>query len=218
MQGDSFIPSLQPQQTDRRSAFTSLAPLPAQQEILIIEGESLGPRHAATLRRDYHVVLMTELAAAKQYLTRTPPALVLADIDSQGDGGIDICHSAKSLRTPATVLMTTSETASVPDVLLAGCDAILLKPFAENLLFARIGRLLRSRSEQLQLRARRGDGASDFSARLQQPLATTNRAWPDTRCLSCGQGGAVSFEFSSHRRSWYACLACKKVWMGKRQE
>jgi DNA-binding response OmpR family regulator len=161
--------------------------------------------------------MLTGLAAAKQYLTKTPPALVVADIDSQGDGGVEICRTAKSLKTPATVLMTTSETTSVPDVLVAGCDGILLKPFAANLLYARIGRLLRTRGEQMQFRAYRGDGVSDASPRL-EPLATTNRAWPDTACPSCGDGGAVSFEFSSHRRAWYACLGCKKVWLSKRQE
>jgi DNA-binding response OmpR family regulator len=102
-------------------------------------------------------------------------------------------------------------------MLVAGCDGILLKPFAANLLYARIGRLLRTRAEQLQFRACRGDGASDVSPRL-EALATTNRTWQDTACPSCRNGGAVSFEFSSHRRAWYACLWCKKVWLGKRQE
>jgi len=161
--------------------------------------------------------MMTELAVAKQYLSKTAPALVIADLDSQGDGGIDICRAAKSLTTPATVLMTASEATSVPDMLAAGCDGILLKPFADNLLYARIGRLLRTRVEELQARARRSDGALNFSHRA-EPLATTNRVWPGTACPSCDHGGAVSFEFSSHRRSWYACPACKKVWLGKRQE
>jgi len=218
MRAESFIPPLQPHHTDRRPVLISPAPIPAQQEILVLEGGSIGAKHAVALRRDYHVVMMTELAVAKLHLSKTAPALVIADIDSLGDGGIDICHTAKSLRTPATVLMTASEATSVPDVLAAGCDGILLKPFADNLLYARIGRLLRTRGEQLQARARLGDGASDFFHRPDPPLATTNRAWPGTACPSCDHGGAVSFEFSSHRRSWYACPACKKVWLGKRQE
>jgi len=217
MRAEPFIPSLQPQQTDRRPAFISPSHPPSQQEVLLIEGESVGAKQAAALSRDYRVVMLTEPAIAKQYLSKTPPALVVADIDSQSDGGVDICRTAKSLKTPVTVLMTTSEATSVPDVLVAGCDGILLKPFAANLLYARIGRLLRTRGEQLQVRAYRGDGASDVTSRL-EPLATTNRTWPDTVCPSCRNGGAVSFEFSSHRRAWYACLGCKKVWLGKRQE
>jgi CheY-like chemotaxis protein len=217
MQADPFVPSLQPQHPDRRPAFV-LPALPPQQEILVVEAESFVALHIAALRGAYRLVTTTDVAVANQYLNRTSPALVIADLDSHGPAGVDLCHAAKSLRTPATVLMTASQTTSVPDVLLAGCDAILLKPFAANLLYARIGRLLRSRVEQLRIRARRADVASDLSTRPEPPLATTNRAWPDTACPSCEHGGAVSFEFSSHRRSWYACLACKKVWLGKRQE
>ena len=216
MRAEPFTPSPEPRQTDRGSVLISPPSIPAQQEILVLEGGPLGARHAAALRRDYRVVMMTEIAVAKQHLSKTAPALVIADIDSQGDRGFDICHAAKSLRTSATVLMTASEATSVPDVLAVGCDGILLKPFADNLLYARIGRLLRMRGERLQARAALGNGAS--SRRPEPPLATTNRAWPDTACPSCDRGGAVSFEFSSHRRSWYACLACKKVWLGKRQE
>jgi DNA-binding response OmpR family regulator len=163
------------------------------------------------------VVTTTNRAVAIQYLSKTPPALVIADIDVDSDAGIDVCRTAKSVRTPATVLITTSEAASVPDLLIAGCDAVLLKPFAENLLYARIGRLLRTRAEQLRVRARRADDGAD-SSEPKSPLSTTNRTWPDTACPSCAHRGAVSFEFSSHRRSWYACLACKQVWIGKRQE
>ena len=217
MQVDPFIPTLQPKPTDRRPSFPPSA-VPPQQEILIVEAESVAAAHVAALRADYRVSTTTDPAIANQYLNRTSPALVVADMDSHRDAGLDICRTAKSLRTPATVLMTTSEAARAPYMLMAGCDAILLKPFAENLLYARIGRLLRSRGEQLKIRARRADASSNFSPRPDPPLATTNRAWPDTSCPSCNHRGAVSFEFSSHRRSWYACLSCRKVWMGKRQE
>ena len=29
---------------------------------------------------------------------------------------------------------------------------------------------------------------------------------------------SLTVVFSSHRRSWYACLGCKQVWIGRRQE
>ena len=217
MRADPSILSLQPEPILKRPALTPPTPFAPQHEILVIEAEPVAAAHVAALRREYRVVTTTNRAVAIQHLNKTPLALVVADIDGDGDAGIDICRTAKSLRTPATVLITTSEAASVPDVLIAGCDAILLKPFAENLLFARIGRLLRTRGEQLRLRARRADDASD-PARPESPLATTNRTWPNTACPSCAHPDAVSFEFSSYRRSWYACLACKQVWIGKRQE
>jgi hypothetical protein len=28
----------------------------------------------------------------------------------------------------------------------------------------------------------------------------------------------TSFEFLSRRRAWYACLACRKVWIAPRQD
>lgn len=177
----------------------------------------MAAEHAAVLRREYRVLATTDVNIAIQYLNKAAPALVVGDIDSLDGTAVDICRAARSARMPATVLMTSSNEASVPDVLNAGCDAILLKPFAANLLFARIGRLLRTRGEQLRLRARQAETTSAFSGR-QEPLASTNRTWPGTNCPACNHHGAVSFEFSSHRRAWYACLACKNVWIARRQE
>jgi CheY-like chemotaxis protein len=210
-------PLLQTPQAERRQAFSSPAPAP-QQEIVIVESEALANEHAGVLRREYRVATTTDVTVALQYVTKSAPALVVADIDSRGELGVHICSAAQALRTPPTVLVITSEETSVPDVLNAGCDAVLLKPFAANLLYARIGRLMRTRSEQLRSRARQPETTSPFSARPEPSLATTNRTWPDTACPTCNHRGAVSFEFSSHRRAWYACLACKNVWVAKRQE
>jgi DNA-binding response OmpR family regulator len=210
-------PLLPPPQVDRRPAFSSPAPAP-QQDILIVASEAAAAEHAAILRREYRVVATTDVTIAIQYLNRgAAPALVMVDIDVHGRAAVDLCRVAKSLRTPATILAIASEPATVPDLLSAGCDAVLLRPFAANLLYARIGRLLRTRGQQLRIRARQAD-ISPSRSPLADPLATTNRTWADTTCPSCSHRGSVSFEFSSHRRSWYACLACKNVWIAKRQE
>jgi transposase-like protein len=96
---------------------------------------------------------------------------------------------------------------------------VLLKPFAPNLLFARIGRLVRARSEMLLTRARQSHlKTAHLSERSEALLAGTNRVWPNTHCPYCSHHGVTSFEFCSHRRAWYACLQCKKVWIAKRQE
>ena len=63
-----------------------------------------------------------------------------------------IVRAAKGLHVPATVLVMTTEVNSVPTLLEAGCDAVLLKPFAPNLLYTRVGRLLRARTEQQRVR------------------------------------------------------------------
>src|SRR5258705_3016745 len=100
MQADPFIPTLQPQPADRRPSFPPSA-APPQQEILIVEAESVAAPHVAALRADYRVVTTTDLAIANQYLNRTSPALVVADIDSHREAALDICRAAQSLRTPA---------------------------------------------------------------------------------------------------------------------
>ena len=99
------------------------------------------------------------------------------------------------------------------------CVSVLLKPFASNLLFARIGRLLRERSATLRDRsARVADKTRHLLDRSNLLIQGTNRVWPTTHCAYCSHSGVTSFEFASHRRAWYACLQCKKVCLGKRQE
>ena len=103
------------------------------------------------------------------------------------------------------MLVTTEQVDRVPEALEARGDGILLKPFAPNLLFARIGRMLRAREQNITgLNSREWD---------------TNRLWKkEMRCPYCELYGVTSFEFASHRRAWFACLRWKRVWLGKRQE
>jgi hypothetical protein len=120
------------------------------------------------------------------------------------------------------VLAITAIPERVPEALKAGCDAVLVKPFAPNLLYARIGRLLRLRSRWLGERAQalserawsqrvRSQCLIEHSHRI---MASTNIVCRDVSCPSCGQPGAVAFDSASHRRMWHACLPCGKVWMG----
>ena len=143
-------------------------------------------------------------ADAVQRLNRERPRIVVIDWDVAHLDGAAICAAAAAL--PATsVLVTTASTERVPAILKAGCHAVLLKPFARNLLAARLGRLLRERPVRNALASRGADSG-------------TNRVWPGTTCPQCHTAGATSFDFSSHRRAWYACLACESVWLGARQE
>jgi DNA-binding response OmpR family regulator len=102
------------------------------------------------------------------------------------------------------VLVTTAVPQRVPAALKAGCHAVLLKPFAPNLIAARVGRLCRE--------------VPAVRAAASPPYSGTNRTWPDLACPQCDHLGAVGFEFSSHRRTWYACLACDSVWLATRRE
>ena len=218
-------------------AFTSSSPLmplerlsstPAsaiQHEVLLIAGDPRAVEYAAVLRQTYRVVSTANGDVARQYLVKGPPSLVVADMDGMAEAA-DIVRTAKAPVKPATVLVIATAVESIPELLQAGCDAVLLKPFAPNLLYARIGRLLRARAEQQRMRTRQdqirprytsgdGDGRGGGDSSL---AATTNRVWAEVACPTCRQDGVVSFEFASHRRAWYACLECKGVWMSKRRE
>jgi DNA-binding response OmpR family regulator len=203
-------------------ATTSLSPSPVVQQmadVLLVDSTPDAAGYAIVLRGSYRVSTTASAEVAKQFLHRQPPTLVVTELDLSGGDGVEICREAKRLAVPPPVLVTTSVAERVPDALAAGCDGVLLKPFAPNLLFARIGRLLRARSEMLRMHAQRQHlKASHLADRSEALLGGTNRVWPDTQCPYCNHGGVTSFEFCSHRRAWYACLDCKKVWIAKRQE
>jgi DNA-binding response OmpR family regulator len=198
----------------------SPSPVSAQlTDLLLVDASTEAGGCAAVLRGSYRVATTPSLDVAKQFLRRQAPGLVITELDLPGGDGVEVCRESKRLTVPPPVLVTTVNADRVPDALSAGCDGVLLKPFAPNLLFARIGRLLRARGEVLRARARnhglRTAHLADRSAALP---GGTNRVWPNTHCPYCNHGGVTSFEFCSHRRAWYACLQCKKVWIGKRLE
>jgi CheY-like chemotaxis protein len=144
---------------------------------------------------------------ALRLIERWRPRIVAVDWDSREFDGTQICAAARQI--PGTgVLVTMDVPEHAPAALKAGCHAVLLKPLTLNLVAARIGRLCR----ELPTAA--------VAARLAEKLGQfgTNRTWPDVACPSCSQAGAVGFEYSSHRRNWYACLVCDSVWLGRRQE
>jgi DNA-binding response OmpR family regulator len=200
------------------SPLSAVSPVPVT-DLLLVDPTPEAAMSAAALRGTYRVAATGSADVAKQFLRRHAPALVVTELNLVGADGAEICREAKSQPLSPPVLVTTSLTERVPDALAAGCDAVLLKPFPPNLLHARIGRLLRARGEILKNRARQHQlKAQHLGERSELLLAGTNRVWPNTHCPYCNHSGVTSFEFCSHRRAWYACLECKKVWIAKRQE
>ena len=190
-----------------------------QTDLLLVDASTDAAASAAVLRGRYRVATTGSSDVARQLLRRQAPGLVITELDLPGGDGVEICREAKRLPVPPPVLVTTVNAERVPEALSAGCDGVLLKPFAPNLLFARIGRLLRARSEALRARARhQGLKGAHLADRSEALLGGTNRVWPNSHCPYCDHGGVTSFEFCSHRRAWYACLQCRKVWIAKRLE
>jgi DNA-binding response OmpR family regulator len=188
-------------------------------DVLLVDGSTDAAGYAAVLRGTYRVAATASTDVARQFLRRQALGLVITDLDLPDGDGVEICREAKRLTVPPPVLVTTVNADRVPYALSAGCDGVLLKPFAPNLLFARIGRLLRAHSEGLRARARaQGLKTAHLTDRSEALLGGTNRVWPNTRCPYCDHRGVTSFEFCSHRRAWFACLECKKVWIAKRLE
>jgi len=202
----------------------------ASPELLLIEEEQLTAALAPALRASFTVAVTATAGTAREYVQRVKPALVVAGLDVLNRDSLDILRDARLLEPPATVLVTTTNVERVPEALAVGCDSILLKPFAPNLLHARIGRLLRDRSaailgrtyrersEALVQRAHRAIAKSQHLVVRGSIFPGTNRVWPSDHCPYCDHEGVTSFEYASHRRSWYACLNCRKVWLAKRQE
>jgi DNA-binding response OmpR family regulator len=132
-------------------------------------------------------------AEALRILTTARPRLVVLDWDDASLGGRDLCSAAAAI--PGTsVLVMTGAVENAPAILRAGCHGVLLKPFAPVILAGRIGRVIK-----------------------EMPTGT-NRAWPDVTCATCGARGVTSFDFSSYRRMWYACVSCDNTWLGPRKE
>jgi DNA-binding response OmpR family regulator len=189
-------------------------------DVLVVDAPEIAATYAQLFDANVYRVNSTPNATvATEYIRRMSPAIVVTELALANGSGLDVCSTAKLLKLPATVLVTTADPTPVPEALAAGCDGVLLKPFAPNLLIARVSRLLRERSTQIRLQAARSLGKSaHLSERIDLLRSGTNRKWPNTHCPYCGHAGVTSFDFASMRRAWYACLDCRHVWMAKRQE
>jgi CheY-like chemotaxis protein len=174
----------------------SPAPLLATEPVSILFVDPFADSHLPTLRRHFEVTTASSEEHARRALRAYQPTLVITELVLPEGDGVSLCRESKTFGVDApSVLAVTSMTERVPEMLKAGCDAVLVKPFAPNLLYARIGRLLRLRAETAVERA-------------------TNVVFKDACCTSCGRGGIVGFDSAGRARMWYACLACDKVWIG----
>jgi DNA-binding response OmpR family regulator len=202
------------------TAVLSLLSVPGS-HLLFVDDEPATSRCIPALSRHYDVSVATTIETALRAVHEARPTVVVTELVLPDGTGTSICRAAKKLSQPPAVLITTREVDRVPDALEAGCDAVLLKPFAPNLLITRLSRLkhTQARSQELRVRSTRQRAkAAHLHERAELLRHGTNNHWPNTHCPYCTHQGVTSFEFMSYRRSWYACLACRKVWIAPRQE
>jgi CheY-like chemotaxis protein len=144
---------------------------------------------------------------AVRMIDRWRPRVIVIDWDAPGFDAVAVCSAARQ-NGQAGILAVMGAPERAPSALKAGCHSILLKPFSLNLTAARLGRLCREMPTTGMV------SRSGLSAQT----GGTNRVWPEEQCPQCKKGGAVCFEYSSHRRSWFACTGCEHVWLGLRRE
>ncbi|MGH2437371.1 MAG: response regulator transcription factor [bacterium] len=181
-------------------------------DLLVVDQDATVP---VLERPGLSVTLATNCEAAIRLLESTTPHMVIVELMLPDRDGVDLCEVASSRQSRPYVLVTTGAVDRVPAALRVGCDGVLLKPFEPNLLFARIGRLLRSGLPPTVA----AGGRQQLHRNVLGPVQTgTNRVWPSLECPSCHRGGIVSFDYTSHRRMWCACVECNHVWVAPRCE
>jgi len=186
-------------------------------ELLVLDPDPLVNDLVWSLRHFFRVTAATSVGSAVEYLRRTPRRcqFVISDVQVNGEETFDVFRAAKAVEMGPTILVTTADVERVPDALISGGDAVLLKPFAPNLLFSRLGRLKQERAAMLDLpRDLASEKAHQLRERTRAALGgQLGTALPFDHCPHCNASPVTSFDFVSHRRAWYACLACKKVWI-----
>jgi CheY-like chemotaxis protein len=186
-------------------------------ELLLLDPDPLVKTHVSRLAHFFRVTAATSVGSAVEYLRRTPRTcqFVISDVRVNGEDTFDVFRAAKAVSLAPTILVTTADVERVPDALLSGGDAVLLKPFAPNLLFSRLGRLKQERATMLA-RSRTLASQKEHLLRERTTAALVGKLGiplPYDHCPHCNAAPITSFDFVSHRRAWYACLSCKKVWI-----
>jgi CheY-like chemotaxis protein len=193
---------------------------PAERASILFVDPDAADVYLPSLRTRFEVSAVSSEEQALRALRAFQPTLVITELSLREGDGLSVCrHSKASAATPPSVLAITDAPERVPDVLLVGCDGVLLKPFAPNLLCARVGRLLGLRAKAIRERAMWQRAKAYYPIEHSyRALGGTNMVWHDAYCPSCGRGDCISFDAASHRRMWYACLSCRTVWMARRRE
>jgi two-component system OmpR family response regulator len=167
--------------------------------ILVVEDDEVVQSAVArALRADGHAVAMaSDLAAAREYVTGGVDLVVL-DLRLPDGFGLDLCRELRrdGSLTPILVLTALSQVARRVEVLDAGADDFLPKPFALAELRARVRALGRRGRLPRGLVVSLGDVVLDFAGRsahrASQVVSLTAREWAILEVLARRAGRVVS--------------------------
>src|SRR5262245_26115615 len=120
-------------------------------EVLVFGSTAIIEVCGSVLRPKFRLATSGTAETTLTALARCTPSVLIADLDFS-NAGLRVCEAAKTKTPTPAVLVTTGAPEKVPGV-LSVCDGVLLKPFAPNLLSARVGRLLRARGEALRVQS-----------------------------------------------------------------
>lgn len=182
--------------------------------ILLVDPDG-AHEYVSFLRSSFEISPVATEDAAMRAIRMMDPALVITELSLAAGDGISLCQRVRALDADGapSVLVLTSTPARVGDALVAGCDGVLVKPFDLNLLSARVGALLRQRGRYEDERR----WAEQAVTGVHPVRRGTNITVPEERCPACAAGNAVTFDTISRGRAWYACLACRQVWIGNNE-
>ena len=191
---------------------------PAENPLRLLFADAMDVQpYIAALGSRFQSTHARSVTAATRFLRDMQPDILITDLALEDRDGLELCEMAMTQARPCLVIVTTAATDRVAAALRAGCNAILLKPFAPNLLCSRIGRLLRASDNT---RPPGGSPGHANAAGPPMPVArsTTNQVWTDLECPRCRRTGAISFDFAERRRMWCACVGCEHVWLARRRD
>ena len=191
---------------------------PAENPLRLLFADAMDVQpYIAALGNRFQSTHAKSAAAATRLLRDMQPDILITELALEDRDGLELCQMAMTQAHPSLVVVTTAATDRVAAALRAGCDAILLKPFAPNLLCSRIGRLLRA-SDNTRLPGGSPGHAKAGGAVMPVARRTTNQVWTDLECPQCRRTGAISFDFAERRRMWCACVGCEHVWLARRRD
>ena len=199
-----------------RESVAARSPADNPLRVLFADAMDVQP-YIAVLGTRFQSTHARSVAAATRLLRDLQPDILVADLALDDRDALELCQMAMTQARPSMVIVTAAASDRIAAALRAGCHAILVKPFAPNLLCARISRLLRASDNTRPPNGSPGHvkaaGSAVAAARI-----TTNQVWTDLECPQCRRTGAISFDFAERRRMWCACVGCEHVWLARRRD